>query len=420
MPTSRSPSGGQPTRPSVGAAVSPPFLRSLPLPATSLEVAQFAALRAAECVGADYSNVALLNAAGDALRLFHGSFLDRELAARFTDVALDAPYPITAAARDGRVVLLPGLDSYRRDFPEILADTVAAGVQATASLPLHRADGSLLGAIGFAWTEPTSFTEKLVAALQAVAHLCTETVERSERYDAEHEFVVELQSRLLGDLPLLAGLETAARYLPAGSVPSVGGDWYEGLLLDESKVAFVVGDVTGHGIAAAADMALIRGMLTALLNSGVPVPDVFAEVSDVLVKRTAHLLATAALVIVDVVAGTITFATAGHPPPLLRLPDGQVCRLDTANGPIIGIADSRHVADTVPFPVGSQLVMYSDGLVERRDRPFDAGVAEMARHLATGSERLSPQHLIDSLLDALLENNKAEDDIAVLVVEHTA
>jgi hypothetical protein len=403
----------------VGSEVAALFPVSLPLPATGQEIAQFVALRAAACVGADYSNLALLNDAGDSLRMFHNRFLDPEIADRYTDVPFNAPYPITAAAREGRVVLLPDLDAYQGRFSEIVPDTVAAGIQATASLPLYRADGTPLGAIGFAWAEPMPFDSKLDAALLAVAHLCVATVERAERYDADHQLIVELQSRVLGELPVLAGIEASARHLPAGAAPSVGGDWYEGLLLGDSKIAVVVGDVTGHGVAAAADMALIRGMISALLHSEIPASRVFSEVSGVLGQRTAVLLATAALAIVDVAAGTVTFATAGHPPPVLRLPDGKVRTLDTANGPMIGIAITDTVAETVPFPPGSQLVMFTDGLVERRNRPYDVGVAQLATHLAGLSGRLDPHDLIDYVLDALIGDAKAEDDIALVVVEHT-
>ena len=248
------------------------FARSLALPATGREVAQFVALRAAACVGAAYSNLALRT--GTSLRVFHGTFLDPEIADRYNDVPLDAPYPPAAAARENRLVLLQDLEAYRQQFPEILEDTIAAGVQATASVPLHHSDGTILGVIGFVWTQPTLFDAKLQAALRAVAHLCIETVERAERYDAEHALIVELQARLLGHVPEVAGLETAARYLPASRVPTVGGDWYEGMKLGESKLAVVVGDVTGHGITSAADMVVIRGMVTALLHSGVPPADV--------------------------------------------------------------------------------------------------------------------------------------------------
>jgi serine phosphatase RsbU (regulator of sigma subunit) len=392
-------------------------LPALPLPATGREIAQFVALRAAACVGADYSNVALLTPGGDGMRVYHDSVLKPEIADRYADIPLDAPVPLSRAAR-GRVVLLPDLDAYRDQFPDLVAETVAAGFQATASLPLSRADGSPLGAIGFAWVEPTRFDTKLEAALQAVAHLCTETIERAERYDAEHELIVELQNRLLGDIPTLQGIQAAARYLPASASPLVGGDWYEGLLLGESKIAIVVGDITGHGVAAAADMALIRGMMSALLYAGIAVSDVFREVSGVLAQRKGMLLATAALAIIDIATDTVTFATAGHPPPLLLLPDGQVQMLSTANAPIIGISKTRAVADTVAFRPGSQLVMYTDGLVERRDRTFNVGVDEAVHHLATLPRRLNNRDLLDSLLHELVGDDKAEDDIAIVVIEH--
>lgn len=404
--------------PDPGGADAPSFSKALQLPATSRQVAQFIASRAAACVGADYSNVALLGPGGESLRVYHDSVLEAEIADRYSDIPLGALYPLTQAAM-GRVVLLADLDAYREQFPELLADTIAAGFQATASLPLNRADGSLIGAIGFAWSEPTRFDLKLESALRAVAYLCTETLERAERYDAEHALIVELQARLLGDIPTLAGIQTGARYLPASTAPSVGGDWYDGLLVSDSKkMAVVVGDVTGHGVAAAADMALIRGMMSALLHAGVPVSDVFREVSGVLGQRKGVLLATAALAVVDVAADLITFATAGHPPPLLLLPGGEVRALSTANSPIMGVATTRTVSDTAPFPRGAQLVMYTDGLVERRDRGFDVGIAEAAHHLATLSDRLNSQDLIDSLLDKLVGGARPEDDIAIIVIEH--
>ncbi len=402
-------------------AVGSSFPDSLPLPASSLDVAQFVALRAAACVGAKYSNLALLTTDGDALRLFHNPSLDAEIAARYTDVPLDSAYPISVAARDGRIVLLPNLDSYQEEFSGLVADTAAAGVQSTASLPLYRSDGTRLGAIGFAWAEPTSFDAKLDAALRAVSYLCVATVERAERYDADHDLIVALQERLLGTLPLLPSTDISARYITASSETTVGGDWYEGLLLGDGRVALIVGDVVGHGITAAADMALIRGMMSALLHANVAMSSIFTEVTGVLDQRDAPLLATAALSVIDIPAGTVTFSTAGHPPPLLRLPDGSVEKLDTANGMMIGVSsDLLGRVGNARFPPGSQLVMYTDGLVERRDRPLDAGIDEAIAHLASISRHLAPNQVIESLLGVLIGDNVADDDIAILVVEHTA
>src|ERR1700730_13783795 len=123
--------------PVAGSRVPARLPGGVPLPATGREVAQFVAMRAAACVGADYSNLALLAVGQRSLRMFHGPFLSPEL------------------------VVVPVLQPYEVEFAEILADTIAAGVEATASIPLHREDGSLVGVIGFAWTKPTSFDAKL-------------------------------------------------------------------------------------------------------------------------------------------------------------------------------------------------------------------------------------------------------------------
>ncbi len=184
-------------------------------------------------------------------------------------------------------------------------------------------------------------------------------------------------------------------------------------------MALVVGDITGHGIAAAADMALVRGMVSALLHSGVATSDVFSELSAVLSQRSALLLATAALVIADTEHETVTFATAGHPPPLLRLPDGEVRPLDSANSPIIGVPGARRVADIAPFPRGSRLVMYTDGLVERRDRPVDEGINLAMSRIRTIADDATGVDIIEALVGELINDHVAEDDIALLVMHHT-
>ena len=175
-------------------------------------------------------------------------------------------------------------------------------------------------------------------------------------------------------LPEVAGIATAARYLAAGQSDAIGGDWFEGLVLDDGTLAVVLGDVTGHGLTAAADMALIRGLITALLHDGVDVQDVFALVSRVLTRRPDTCWRPPQSLSINTAASTLTYATAGHPPPLLIHPEGTVERLDRANAPILGIAPSDRRAEVAPFPPGATLIMYTDGLVERRDRPFTEGI----------------------------------------------
>ena len=213
---------------------------------------------------------------------------------------------------------------------------------------------------------------------------------------------------------------SAARYLAAGQSDAIGGDWYEGLVLDDGSLAVVLGDVTGHGLTAAADMALIRGLITALLHDGVCVQDVFPLVSRVLSRRPETLLATAVVVLIDPATSTLTYATAGHPPPLLIHPDGTVERLDRANAPILGNAASEHRAEITPFPRGATLILYTDGLVERRTRPFTEGINLAVDLLTRQSPDLPAHQYIDLLFDALVGESTDHDDIAVVVVKNVS
>ena len=407
-------------RPAVAGAVVPSSLPAdLPLPARNSDVAQLLALRAAACVGADYSNLALIGADNPTqLRLFHRPFLDAAMSARYLDLA--APYPIAAAIRDQRVIVLSGPADYLAQFPEVWEDTQAVGIEATCSLPLCRSDGSSIGALGFAWSTPPPFDLKLDQALRAVSDLVAEIIERAEVYDAEHQLIASLHARLLSALPEVDGIATAARYQAAGQNDAIGGDWFEGLVLDDGTIAVVLGDVTGHGLTAAADMALIRGLITALLHDGVHVKDVFALVSRVLTRRPDDLLATAVVALVDTVASTLTYATAGHPPPLLIHPDHTVERLDQANAPMLGIPTSDHRAETAPFPPGATLIMYTDGLVERRDRPFTEGVDRAVDLLTRQPTDLSANQYIDALFEALVGDRTDNDDVAVVAVKNVS
>ena len=320
-------------------------------------------------------------------------------------------------------MVLPDLDAYQDQFPDIVADTIAAGIEATASVPLRRLDGTALGAIGFGWNRPPVFDPKLTSALEAAAALCSHTLERAERYDDEHQIIVELQRRILDDLPRCDGFDIAARYLPAGGATPVGGDWYECLRLDDQHVAFVVGDVTGHGVSAAADMALVRGMITALLHSGVAVADVFSEVTAVLNQSHTLHLASAALVVINHAAETLTYATAGHPPPLILDHDGAVRFLDGANAPLIGLDETLfpgtyRLADTAPFP--SRLETRA---LHRRPRRTTRPILRHRRReddnapVGTLHRLRPPAEVIDALLDTLIGSRTPTDDIAILAVE---
>lgn len=112
-------------------------------------------------------------------------------------------------------------------------------------MPLHRSDGSPIGAIRFAWAKPPTFHLRLEQALTALAHLIAEIVQRAEVYEAEHQMIADFHRRLLNELPAVDGLTSAARYLPAGNSVAIGGDWYERIVLANGSLAVAVDDVVG-------------------------------------------------------------------------------------------------------------------------------------------------------------------------------
>ena len=137
-----------------------------------------------------------------------------------------------------------------------------------------------------------------------------------------------------------------------------------------------------------------------------------------LARRGERILASAAVVVLDRSLSTLTYATAGHPPPVLIDPDGTVTLLDAANRAWLGVAASRPIEVVLPFPIGTQLVLYTDGLVERRNRTFDEAIGEMITVLASHHTLDQPDQLIDLILDTLIGDGSHGDDIAVLIVKH--
>jgi serine phosphatase RsbU (regulator of sigma subunit) len=415
-------------RPRGGHAPADLSSRPVSVAASAPELVRLVALRAAACVGAATSDLALLDHATGRLRVYHGDrrwrcasaceFLHSSTAEGYVEVPLTAPCPIAAAVRSGDSVFVTDLASGTR-FPVTVDDTQVDVIDATACVPLFSVNGTAVGAIGFGWTEGTDFDARLVNALRAVARLCAELVERMEHHDEEHQLLLDIHSRFLDEVPVALGIETAAAYLPAGNDSAVGGDWFESLVFDDHRFAVAVGDVTGHGLAAVADMALIRGTISALLHAGLPVADIFPEISALFRSRSALLMATAAIGVIDCGSDLLTYATAGHPPPLLRDPTGAVRILDDANAPLLGIGLTRSVEGTAPFLPGSLLVMYTDGLVERRDRRSDQGTAAAAGVLRALPLDTSPDEVITALLDALIGSAPPSDDIAVVVLKRS-
>ncbi|MFI9011578.1 SpoIIE family protein phosphatase [Actinosynnema sp. NPDC053489] len=257
--------------------------------------------------------------------------------------------------------------------------------------------------------------------LQAIGRDVTERqraeAERELLLRREHEIAEALQRSLLPrELPASDRLATAARYLPASTHAQIGGDWYDVLALDERSVALCVGDVVGKGPAAAAVMGQLRSALAGYLLEGRS-PAAALERLDVFARRVGGALGSScACLILDCDTGVLRWALAGHPPPLVADPAGARF-LAGGTGPVLGSPGGHgYVEHAADLPEGATVVLYTDGLVERRDVPLDRG---MDRLLAVVSDAraAAPDELTDAVLGALLAEGQ-DDDVALVVARH--
>ncbi len=228
------------------------------------------------------------------------------------------------------------------------------------------------------------------------------------------QVVQKLQQALLPQaLPGVPGTTVATRYRAAEGRTEIGGDWYAVVAVRHARLGLAIGDVAGHGLEAVADMASARFGLRALALTE-PQPEVVLDRLNHVVKVfEGDAMITALYGVIDPHEHTWTYASAGHVPGVLRLPDGTTSLLDQPCDPPLGIADSFRTRQ-VGVPAGSTLVLYTDGLIERRTRPITDGLVRLAR--ACGDAPAEPEALCDFVLDALLGDGANEDDVAVVAV----
>ncbi|MFE0631181.1 PP2C family protein-serine/threonine phosphatase [Streptomyces sp. NPDC058864] len=229
----------------------------------------------------------------------------------------------------------------------------------------------------------------------------------------ERQVALALQDAMLPAPQRLAHHKSAVRYRPALDALNVCGDWYEVTQLAGGEYAIAVGDVVGHGLTAAGVMGQLRSALSAAIRV-VKDPAVALDGLDMYARSVEGALSTTAVqTVVDWKQRRITYSSAGHPPPALVHPDGTVQFLDQATDPTLGagLEDSRRPQATTGYAAGSALVLYTDGLIERRGEDIDQGLQRLA-------EVLTRHHQDDpeDLADALINLSNATDDTAVVVI----
>ncbi|AWN25407.1 SpoIIE family protein phosphatase [Streptomyces sp. NEAU-S7GS2] len=240
--------------------------------------------------------------------------------------------------------------------------------------------------------------------------------ELRQAHTRERQVAVTLQEAMLQSPDLARHREVAVRYLPAAGSLNVCGDWYDMVDLPDGRFAVAVGDVVGHGLEAAAAMGMLRSALSAAIRA-LERPAQALEVLGLYARSVEGALNTTAVkALVDPRSRLIIYSNAGHPPPVLVHADGSHELLDQATDPPLG-ARPQHVPRPqagLAYSPGDTLVLYTDGLIERRDEDIDAGLSRLTDALSS-FRALSPERLADALLAHLGLTGGARDDIALII-----
>ncbi|MGN9847572.1 ATP-binding SpoIIE family protein phosphatase, partial [Nonomuraea sp. H19] len=258
--------------------------------------------------------------------------------------------------------------------------------------------------------------------------------------DREHTRAKELQRGLLPrTLPNLPAVTAAARYLPAGKDMEVGGDWYDIIPLSADRVAIVIGDVMGHGVAEAVTMGRLRTAVHTLADLEMPPDELLSHLNDLVSDLGDDFYATCLYLVYDATTRSCVLARAGHPPPAVVHPDGSVRFPDADPNSPLGAATPPFDTVDMELPEGSLLVLYTDGLVESSTLDIDQGMAHLAKVLTDTTSAASPGHrdhtaapdttglhctdcleaLCDSLTATLLPRRQGTADDAALLVVRT-
>ncbi|MET9965918.1 SpoIIE family protein phosphatase [Streptomyces sp. NPDC006356] len=308
--------------------------------------------------------------------------------------------------------------------PERLERVLAAGIHSLITVPL-RARGTTLGVVSFYRSlRPASFEDDDLSLAQELAGRAAICIDNARRYTREHNTALALQRSLLPrGRPEQSAVEVAYRYLPAQA--GVGGDWFDVIPLSGARVALVVGDVVGHGLHAAATMGRLRTAVHNFCSLDLSPDDLLTHLDDLVGRLdrgegwaaegtpdSGIVGATCLFAVYDPVSRRCTLTRAGHPLPALVTPDGTVEFLDLPSCPPLGLGGLPFETAELELAEGSQLVLYTDGLVEDRHRDIDAGLDRLRTVLAHADR--PPEETCEAVLDALLPARPC-DDVALLV-----
>ena len=382
---------------------------ALSVATTVLDVSNVCLDKALESVGAEAGFVVLKGPAGTrTVEIVTSSGYDDVALEAWQALDLDSNVPFARAIASGEPVWALS-DEEISAFTDV-RETRAAG---WVSLPLMARAGAR-GALHLSFRSPRSFTEEDRAWLQSMVTQCGLALERASQYEAEQTIAETLQRSVLpSSLPRVDGVELAARYLPGSADLDVGGDWFDVLQLPDGKLGLVVGDVVGKGVQAAASMAQLRNAIRAFSVDRLKPSSVLVRLNRLADEVLDTSFATLAYLALEPDTGTCRLSSAGHPPPVVAYPDGRVELIESARGLPLGTGiRTTYRQQLLQLTAGSVIVLYTDGLIERRGRSIDEGLQKLRDAVATAPK--DPDRLLEHILEHVIGDDEREDDIALL------
>ncbi len=339
---------------------------------------------------------------------------------------VSSPSPIATALRTGHPVRVPSADGSAHVGALSTAEPRdrVAQVRFGDSWLIPLFDGpDTFGVMGFATPADEVMSPDMMELAERVAERASALIRSASEF-ARHRAAVDALHHVLlpAEVPDVPGWEVAACYVPFTASPTVGGDWWDGLVLPDGRVALTVGDVAGHGVPAVAVMGQLRNTLRSHLVAGLDPAETLAELSSLLDWTDHDAHATAVAVVADPGTGELVWASAGHPPPLVTSPGGKPRWLDVpAAAPLGAIPRDRprpyrsyhdHLAP------GETLHLYSDGLVEGRRRDIDTGLELLAAAASRDQPGAAVQARCEGLVAELV--HEVEDDVCLLIAHRLA
>ncbi|MFE2558066.1 SpoIIE family protein phosphatase [Streptomyces sp. NPDC059352] len=330
----------------------------------------------------------------------------------FDGVALDSRMPGVDTLTTGRPLFFESMEQLSLAYPGLALD---AHTGARAFLPLI-ASGRPVGSCILGFDRPRTFSPEERTVLTALAGLIAQALSRAQRYDTESAVARGLQDALLPHrLPVRDGVETVGRYLPGTEGMDVGGDWYDVIETGHGRLALVIGDVQGHGVAAAATMGQLRSAVRAFALGGHRPQDVMRGTNRLLIDLDPGQFASCCYVLLEPDTGEVRAVRAGHPQPLLLRPDGTTQLVELAGGVVLGVDDrASYPVTRLRLAPGAVLALFTDGLIERPGADIDEGI-ELLRHALAATGSMPLPEAADRVIREARQATARPDDIALLL-----